>query len=142
MLRDEQNQRQWRTLVNKAVFTVLFTSVIILLVYSSYSLAGKDACGRSASFDACTFADSRAFAGDGRYPYGGPGKGMYGERRNVMTEEEAQGIVKEYFPNKEFKIGKIRRKKHYFEADILDEHGKTVDRVIIDQRTGRIRSVY
>ncbi|MBI5740255.1 MAG: PepSY domain-containing protein [Nitrospirae bacterium] len=127
-------------MVNKAVFTGLLTTIIILLVHTCL-YAGDGARGQSVSCDTCIFADSRAFADDGRYPYGGSKRGKYGEK-NIVTEEEAQGIVKEYFPNKEFRIGKFKRKKHYFEAEILDKHGKAVDRVIIDQRTGRIRSVY
>jgi hypothetical protein len=36
----------------------------------------------------------------------------------------------------------VERKKWYFEADIAGPDGKLIDKVIIDRRTGRIRSIY
>jgi hypothetical protein len=85
---------------------------------------------------------SEWFTAEGKYPYGSMKRGRYGERMSVITEEEAQGILRDYFPDKHFKIGKIKRKKFYFEADIRDRQGRLIDRVIIDRRTGRIRSIY
>jgi hypothetical protein len=135
-------QREWRSVrVNKTAFTGLFMLGIILLLYPG-AQAGEHQRMRSAPFDISTFSGSRAYAGDGRYPYGGSKRGKYGERRNVMTEDEARMIMKEYFPDKDYKIGKLKNKDFYFEADVTDKHGRVIDRVIIDKRSGRIRSVY
>jgi hypothetical protein len=38
--------------------------------------------------------------------------------------------------------GSIEEKDSYFEADIVSPDGPVVDRVIVDKRTGRIRSIY
>ncbi len=39
-------------------------------------------------------------------------------------------------------IGKITEREWYFEADIRDKTDNLVDRVIVDKRTSRIRSIY
>ena len=51
-------------------------------------------------------------------------------------------VLKEYFSKKDVRIGEIRERKLYFEADILDKDNRVVDKVIVDKRTGRIRSIY
>jgi len=114
----------------------------IILLASPGVYAGEHSRRHSVPHDSHIFPGSRAYADDGKYLYGGSKKGRYGERKKVATEDEAEGIMREYFPNKGMKIGKVKKKKFYFEADILDEQGNVVDRVIIDKRTGRIRSVY
>jgi hypothetical protein len=80
--------------------------------------------------------------GDRRSPYGHSKGSTYGEKKTVRTVEEAEDILLNYFTGKEVTIGKIREKKLYFEVDILDKNNKKVDSVIIDKRTGRIRSIY
>jgi hypothetical protein len=83
-----------------------------------------------------------ASAADEKIPYGRSQSGVYGEKTKVSTKEAARRILKEYFSGKNVTIGQIREKDYYFEADILDSHGKIVDEVIVDKRTGRIRSIY
>jgi hypothetical protein len=112
------------------------------MIVCSAADAGDRARRRSVPFDTYAFSESRAFADDGRFPYGASKRGKYGERRNVVTEDEAQTIVREYFTNRDLKIGKLKKKKFYFETDITDKQGRVIDRIIIDKRTGRIRSVY
>jgi hypothetical protein len=51
--------------------------------------------------------------------------------------------LRDYFSGKKnAKIGKISEKALYFEAEILDDRDKVIDVVIVDKRTGRIRSIY
>lgn len=76
------------------------------------------------------------------YPYGGLPGGTYGEKQQVNTKAEAKKLLEEYFSKRNVTVGKIREKRYYFEADILDSRGKVVDKVIVDKRTGRIRSIY
>jgi hypothetical protein len=69
--------------------------------------------------------------------------GWYGARKVVRTPVEAQEILEQiYLPVKGVKIARIRETPHYFQAAILNHRGKIVDLVIIDKRTGRIRSMY
>ena len=90
---------------------------------------------------------SLTFAGaEDASPYGGYKKGTaetgYGEKRPVATIEEARKALTEYFAKKDVKIGEIREQELFFEAEIRDKSNNLVDKVIIDKRTGRIRSTY
>lgn len=79
-------------------------------------------------------------------PYGdycrGSRWGWYGAKNPVKTAEDAGTLLKRYFEDKDVVIGKITEREWYFEADIKDKEEKLVDRVIVDKRTGRIRSIY
>jgi len=69
--------------------------------------------------------------------------GWYGARKVVRTPVEAREILEKFFqPNSGIKVGKIRIRTYFFEADIINRNGMHVDVVIIDKRTGRIRSIY
>jgi len=82
----------------------------------------------------------------GKMPYGDycPGykKGWYGAKITIKTPEDAEKILQEYFSKDEVKIGLITERKGFFRAEILDKNDALVDIVIIDKRTGRIRSIY
>jgi hypothetical protein len=62
----------------------------------------------------------------------------------VPTPDDARKVIDTYFASQGQKvtIGDIRERRWFFLADILDAEGKLVDRVIVDKRTGRIRSIY
>jgi len=66
----------------------------------------------------------------------------YGEKRPVTTIEEAREALTEYFAKKDVKIVEIREQTLFFEAEIRDKNNNLVDKVIVDKRTGRIRSTY
>lgn len=83
-----------------------------------------------------------AFAADAKSPYGSSEGGEYGEKRTVSSENEARRVLNEYFSKRNVKVGKITERQLYFEAEITDKNNKVVDVVIIDKRTGRIRSIY
>jgi hypothetical protein len=82
----------------------------------------------------------------GKPPYGDycPGykKKWYGAKITVKTQEEAKKILLEYFSKDKVKIGQITEKKWFFRAEILDKNNTLIDVVIIDKRTGRMRSIY
>ena len=95
--------------------------------------------------------DSSAQAMNGcwgtRFPHGnyceGSEWGWYGERKSVRTQAEAKKILFEYFSSiEDVKITTIRERKWFFEAEIRDKKNNLIDIVIIDKRTGRIRSIY
>lgn len=81
-------------------------------------------------------------------PYGrycpGPRWGPYGARRTVNTADEAKKAIETYFSNstQKVKVGKIEERGRFFEAEILDAEGALIDKLIIDKRSGRIRSIY
>lgn len=81
----------------------------------------------------------------GTYPYGDycPMWGWYGARKSVSTANKARKILEVYFSSdEEIKIGKIKERRWFFEAEILDKNNALVDVVIVDKRSGRIRSIY
>ncbi len=80
-----------------------------------------------------------------RRPYGdycdGPRWGRYGAKDPVRTAEEARKRLERFFADGDVTIGKITNHDTYYQAEIHDGDGELVDRVIIDKRTGRIRSI-
>jgi hypothetical protein len=89
---------------------------------------------------AIVFAFSPPGYGQGkRY---GVTEGSYGERRPVKTAKEAEKILKGIFKGRDVRIGEIKERELFFEAEIRDGNGRLIDRVIIDKRTGRARSIF
>jgi hypothetical protein len=84
----------------------------------------------------------RFYRGQPFSPYGGSQRGVYGERRAVQSMRDAQRMLNDYYTRRNMRIGSIRENRSYFEADILDRNDRFTDRVIIDKRSGRIRSIY
>jgi len=83
----------------------------------------------------------------GRYPHGnyceGPGRGWYGERKEIRSQAEAKKVLLRFFSSyDDIKINNIKERKWFFEAEIRDKKNNVIDLVIIDKRTGRIRSIY
>lgn len=66
----------------------------------------------------------------------------YGEKKEVATIEEALKAIKKYFTKKDMAIGEVIEKELYYEAEIKDLKNTVIDKVIVDKRTGRIRSIY
>jgi hypothetical protein len=91
-------------------------------------------------------AECRGSNENARRPYGdycdGPGRGWYGAKRGVNSVGEARSILRDYYADDPVTIGKIFEKKSYFEAEILNRNNRAIDTVIVDRRTGRIRSIY
>ena len=87
-------------------------------------------------------AVSGTHGADERSPYGGSREGGYGEKKEVLTQGDAEKILRQYFAKKNVTIGEIREKELYFEAEVRDKDNKVIDKVIVDKRTGRIRSIY
>jgi hypothetical protein len=86
-------------------------------------------------------ADERSISGDVLKLAASEEKG-YGAKAPVATVEEARAALEEHYKGTDLKVGKIEEKELYFEAEVLDKKGEVSDRVVIDKRTGRIRSIY
>jgi hypothetical protein len=69
--------------------------------------------------------------------------GWYGAKRVVRTPVEAKEIIERFFyPSHSIRVIKIRERAHFFVAELLDQKGMVVDLILIDKRTGRIRSMF
>ena len=75
-------------------------------------------------------------------PYGGPHMGGYGERRAIQSRGDAQRMLNDYYMRRNMRTGPVRDNGFYYEADIMDRNNRFMDRVVIDKRSGRIRSIY
>jgi hypothetical protein len=91
------------------------------------------------------YADGCRSGWSGR-PYGdycrGGRWGRYGAKDPVKTAQEARTRLEEYYADEDVVVGKITEHELNFEAEIDNQKGEFVDRVVIDKRSGRIRSVY
>lgn len=66
----------------------------------------------------------------------------YGASQPVATAGEARRLLQNYFAGQGYTVSEPAEKKWGFKAEIIDKSGKIIDRVMIDKRTGRIRSLY
>ncbi|MGQ9571158.1 MAG: hypothetical protein ACUVUQ_10050 [Thermodesulfovibrionales bacterium] len=89
--------------------------------------------------------DSNGWKG-GKYHYGtyfaDPNERCYGERKVIKTERDARRVLLKHFLSGRERIGEIKDRNLFFEVEIRSRDNKTIDKIIIDKRTGRIRSVY
>ena len=66
----------------------------------------------------------------------------YGARRPVTSVSDAREQFGRYFSGQKMTVTEVAEKPWRFEADVLDSCGKVIDRVMIDKRSGRVRSIY
>jgi hypothetical protein len=79
-------------------------------------------------------------AADSRTPKGG--QGSYGEKQEIATAGDALKVMKKHFAGREVIIGEVVERERYFEAEVMDKKKTVIDKVIVDKRTGRVRSIY
>lgn len=83
--------------------------------------------------------------GQGRSPYGAycPKRhaDRYGARQPVQTADEARERLLLLFGADQVTISDLEERPRHFKANIVDKNGKLLDTVIIDRRSGRIRSI-
>ncbi len=62
----------------------------------------------------------------------------------MATAEQARRVIDTYLADngQKLTVGDISERNWYFEAEILDRDKTVIDRVIVDKRSGRIRSIY
>jgi hypothetical protein len=69
--------------------------------------------------------------------------GWYGARRVVKTPLEAKEILDQLLMhNRGIRIVRINDRPHFFVAEIMNSRGAIIDLILIDKRTGRIRSMF
>ncbi len=122
----------------ESIFSVGKSAVVVISVaalFLSLTVEGPGVLQGGPAVCAAQGAEDRS-------PYGGFRGGAYGEKRAVATADDARRVLQEYFGKRGLRTGDIREKELYFEADILDRSGAVVDKVIVNKRNGRIRSIY
>jgi len=80
--------------------------------------------------------------GDMVTPYGDYCKKCttYGTCKAPLPPREAVAALEQYYMDKGYKVGYVRHKGRFIEAEIYDKN-KLIDKVLFDRKTGRIRSV-
>jgi len=70
--------------------------------------------------------------------------GWYGAKRIVSTSAEAQEILEKIFVHHNWgvRVVRITERPHFFVAEIVNNKGVLIDLILIDRRTGRIRSMF
>ena len=112
----------------KKIFLLPIALLSFILLFGSYAQA-KDECRGE------------------RYPHGnyceGERWGWYGERNAIKSPAEAKKVLSEYFSSvRGVKITIVKERRWFFKAEIRDRKDNLIDIVIIDKRSGRIRSIY
>lgn len=69
--------------------------------------------------------------------------GWYGAPRQVKTPVEAREIIEQFLlQDRGIRVVRIRENVHFYVAEIINNKGALVDLILIDKRTGRIRSMF
>jgi hypothetical protein len=71
-----------------------------------------------------------------------PPQYRYGQRRAVPNGHEAGRIMLQYYHGRDVRIGPIIERDLFYQADVKDRRGALVDKIILDKRTGRLRSAF
>lgn len=66
---------------------------------------------------------------------------QYGARQPVLTLSDARERLSVFFSIDPTRIRRLEERRHVFLAEITDHEGRPIELVIIDRRTGRIRSI-
>ncbi len=76
-------------------------------------------------------------------PYGDncPLCGEYGYCSKQPTQEEAANALRLYFGKRGLRVIVVRQKDRFLDVEVYRD-GNLVDRVLLDLRTGRMRSIY
>jgi hypothetical protein len=115
--------------MNRKILSGLICVIAVLAAYSAYAEQGRRDDGTE-----CPFIY-------GHYRQG-EGWSWYGAKRIVKTPVEAREIIERIVQTKDVRVLRITDQPHFFVGEIINKNGEIVDRVLIDKRTGRIRSMY
>ena len=78
----------------------------------------------------------------------GPGYGygpQYQQPQKPMTKKDAEALVENFLKstsNPNLKLGKTMEEGSAFEVEIVTKNNSLVDKILVDKRTGWMRSVY
>lgn len=66
----------------------------------------------------------------------------YGACKEVLPPREAVKAMDKYYRERGYSVGSVNQKGRFMEADIYNKDNKQVDKVLLDRKTGRLRSTY
>lgn len=66
----------------------------------------------------------------------------YGERQPVRDAEEAKQFIKQQYEGRNLTVSPLIERRWGYEAEIRDHNGTLIDRIMLNKRSGRIRSLY
>ena len=64
----------------------------------------------------------------------------YGTCKSILPLKEAVAAIEQYYRDKGCKVGRVRHKGRFIEAEIYQDN-RLVDKVLFDRKTSRIRSI-
>jgi len=67
-------------------------------------------------------------------------RAVYGTCKSILSVNEALAAIAQYYSDKGCKVGRVRHRGRFIEADIY-QGNRLVDRVLFDRKTSRIRSI-
>lgn len=79
------------------------------------------------------------------YGYGQQYGQQYGQPQAPMTQKDARKTLENYLAslrNPNLKLGQIRDQGAFYEADIRTKENSLVDKILVDKKTGFMKSVY
>ncbi|MBI5640491.1 MAG: hypothetical protein HZA17_08710 [Nitrospirae bacterium] len=81
--------------------------------------------------------------GDKVTPYGDYCRdcAIYGNCPEIIPPSEAVRAIDRYYRQRGYRVEVVNHKGRFIEAEIY-KHGRQVDKVIFDRKTGRLRSIY
>lgn len=76
-------------------------------------------------------------------PYGDYCKdcSTYGTCKKVLPPEKAVNSLKQYYKARGYRVGTVSHKGRFIEA-VIYKNKKPVDKILLDRKTGRLRSMY
>ena len=125
----------------KSLFVIL-CSVMLGCAITNMGLAADTGPERHLDKDCCKSSATTQCSLEKRGWCGKRKGDWYGARRPVTSIDDARQQLTKYFSGQQLVVAEVADKPWRFEADVLDNCGKVVDRVMIDKRSGRVRSIY
>lgn len=69
-------------------------------------------------------------------------KGMYGKPFLINSKEEAMDVIRDFYSDRKIKFGDVKERKKFYIIEVLDESDNLIDIILVNKRSGRIRSIY
>jgi hypothetical protein len=121
---------------------LILCSLIFSVVVTDSVVAADAGPGRHQNAECCQTTGNGQCNPEKRGWCGKRKGDWYGARRPVTSINDAREQLAKYFSGQQLVVAEVAEKQWRFEADVLDSCGKVVDRVMIDKRSGRVRSIY
>lgn len=126
-------------MISKSLITVM---LLLSCLSVPLGVAAEGRVARHGDRECCNKPESEPCEME-RRGWCGKRKGdWYGARRPVTSRDDARDQLARYYASRKMTVSEVAEKQWRYEADLLDSSGKVVDRVMIDKRSGRIRSIY